>query len=94
MRIFVRADDGDQIVINADDLAAEQCVVRLEFSNLLAFNDVDEIDLIALTTDRARDLAAALLTIADAIDGRECGEGIVPSLARPAGRSSLSKLRA
>jgi hypothetical protein len=79
MRIFVRADDGDQIVVNADDLATEQQLVRLEFSNL-AFDDCNEFDSIALTTARARDLAAALLTIADAIDGREVepNESLIP----------------
>ena len=68
MRILVRADDGDQIVIDADDLATEQQIVRLEFFNV-SFQEPGEHEPIALTTARARELASALLIIADAVDG-------------------------
>ena len=69
MRILVRADDGDQIMINADDLATEQQLVRLDFFNS-CFGE-DDVESIALPTSRARELAAAILTIADAVEAFE-----------------------
>ena len=86
MRILIRADDGDQIAIDADDLATEQQIVRLEFSNL-SFQEQEETDSIALTTARARELASALLAIADAVDGVQHGQTAMFG-------ASLSALRA
>jgi hypothetical protein len=65
MRIVVRADDGDQITVNVDDLATEQRIIRLELYNSM-FNDIDDFETITLTIDRARELASAILCIADA----------------------------
>ena len=83
MRILVRADDGDQIAIDADDLATEQQIVRLEFFNL-SFQEQAEYEPIALTTARARELASALLIIADAIDGYQFSKNAKSTAARPA----------
>ena len=68
MRIVVRADDGDQLTVEADDLATEQQVVRLEFHNL-TFDESEGFESITLTVDRARELASALVHIAAAVDG-------------------------
>jgi hypothetical protein len=70
MRIIVRADDGDQITVNADDIATEQRIIRLELHNL-AFNAVEDFELVTMTVERARELACALLTIAEAVDDIE-----------------------
>jgi len=67
MRIVVRADDGDQLTVEADDLATEQRIVRLEFHNL-AFDEADGFESISLTVERARELASALRVIATAVD--------------------------
>lgn len=67
MQVIVRAEDGDQIAIDADDVATEQAVIRLGFANP-TFNEASEFEGVTLTTARARELAAALLTIADAIE--------------------------
>jgi hypothetical protein len=67
MQVIVRADDGDQIAIDADDVATEQAVIRLGFANP-TFNEASEFEGVTLTTARARELAAALMTIADAIE--------------------------
>jgi hypothetical protein len=78
MRIVVRADDGDQITVNADDLAAEQRIIRLELYNL-TFDAVDDFESIAMTVESARELAAALLTIAEAMDDIETDAEPAPS---------------
>jgi hypothetical protein len=67
MQVIVRADDGDQIAIDADDVATEQAVIRLGFANP-TFNEASDFEGVTLTTARARELAAALMTIADAIE--------------------------
>jgi hypothetical protein len=67
MQVIVRADDGDQIAIDADDVATEQAVIRLAFANP-TFNEASDFDGVTMTTARARELAAALLTIAEAIE--------------------------
>jgi hypothetical protein len=69
MRIVVCADDGDQIAINVDALATEQRIMRLEFHNFL-FDEFDgdcDIDEVTLTIERARELAFAILSIADMV---------------------------
>jgi hypothetical protein len=67
MQVIVRADDGDQIAIDADDVATEQAVIRLCVANP-TFDEASEFEGVTLTTTRARELAAALMTIADAIE--------------------------
>lgn len=66
MQITVRGDDGDEVKVNVDDLAIEQAMVRLEIRNEVFGDAFDEC--VALTTDRARELAAALVEIANAVD--------------------------
>jgi hypothetical protein len=65
MRIVVCADDGDEITVNVDELGAEQRVIRLELHNFM-FGDIGDYEAITLTIERARELASAILTIADA----------------------------
>ena len=67
MRVIVCADDGDQIAIDADDVATEQAVVRLAIENS-TYGEAVDFEGVTLTTRRARELAAALLTITDAIE--------------------------
>ena len=67
MRVIVCADDGDQIAIDADDVATEQAVIRLGLQNP-TYNESSEFECVTLTINRARELAAALLTISEAIE--------------------------
>ena len=67
MRIAVQADNGDEVSICADFLSVEQAIVTLEIENML-YGEVSEFDSITLTVDRARELAGALLSVADAIE--------------------------
>ena len=67
MRVIVCADDGDQIAIDADDVATEQAVIRLELQNP-TYNETSDFECVTLTIKRARELAAALLTISEAIE--------------------------
>jgi hypothetical protein len=67
MRVIVCADDGDQIAIDADDVATEQAVIRLGIENS-TYDETVDFEGVTLTTRRARELAAALLTIAEAIE--------------------------
>jgi len=67
MRVIVCADDGDQIAIDADDVATEQAVIRLGIENL-TYSDAIDFEGVTLTTRRARELAAALLTFAETIE--------------------------
>ena len=71
MRIVVQADHGDAVAICADLLGVEQAVITLEVENQL-YNAVSELELVTLTLDKARDLAVALLTVAD--DLRACAQ--------------------
>ena len=72
MQIVVRADDGDQITVNADDLATEQMIIRLDLVNL-TYGESCDFESVALTVERARELAAALLTVANSIGDVETG---------------------
>jgi len=67
MRIVVEADNGDEVSICADFVSLEQAIVTLEIENAL-YSETSEFDSITLTIDRARDLAAALLSVAEAIE--------------------------
>lgn len=67
MRIAVQADDGDRVSITADFISVEQAIVTLEIENAL-YNSETEIETVTLTIDRARELAKALLSVADAIE--------------------------
>jgi hypothetical protein len=67
MRIAVQAEDGDEVSISADFLSVEQAIVTLEIENGL-YGEISELDSITLTIDKARELASALLSVADAIE--------------------------
>ena len=64
MRIAIQADDGDEVSIKADFVAAEQGIVTLEIENAL-YNSALEIESVTLTLDKARELADALLSVVD-----------------------------
>ena len=67
MRIVVQADHGDAVSICADLLGVEQAIVTLEIENQL-YGAISELETVTLTVDKARDLAAALLTVADDLE--------------------------
>ncbi len=58
---------GDEVSINADFISVEQAVVTLEIENAL-YNSEIEIEAVTLTTDKARELARALLSVVEAIE--------------------------
>jgi hypothetical protein len=66
MRIAVQADNGDEVAICADFLSVEQAIVTLEIENML-YGEISEFESVTLTVDKARELADALLSVADAI---------------------------
>jgi hypothetical protein len=88
MQIVVRADDGDQITVNVDDLASEQGVIRLDLHNPV-FGEIDDFESIALTLEHARELAIAILSIADVLDG---GSANNRGLTTPARRTDYLRL--
>jgi hypothetical protein len=61
------ADEGDEVSINADFISVGQAVVTLEIENAL-YNSEIEIEAVTLTTDKARELARALLSVVEAIE--------------------------
>jgi hypothetical protein len=67
MRIAVQADDGDEVSISADVVSAEQALVTLQIENPL-YESLSELETVTLTIDKARELAMALLSVADAIE--------------------------
>ena len=67
MRISVQADEGDEISISADFISVEQAIVTLEIENNL-YNSQPELELVALSIDKARELAKALLSVVNAIE--------------------------
>jgi hypothetical protein len=72
MRIAVQADDGDELSICADFISVELAVVTMEIANSI-YAEGSDFDTITLTTAKARELASALISVADAIDViREC----------------------
>jgi hypothetical protein len=67
MRVAVRADDGDEVSIYADRLSVEQSLVTLVIENGL-YGAATELESVRLTIDNARELAIALISVADAIE--------------------------
>jgi predicted secreted protein len=67
MRIAVQADDGDEIAISADVISAEQALVTLAIENTV-YEPKGELESLTLTVEKARELAAALTSVADAIE--------------------------
>jgi len=90
MRIAVQADDGDELSICADFISVEQAVVTMEIANSIYSEGVD-FDAVTLTTEKARELASALISVADAIDVvRECASGSPASIAKFGGKDQPS----
>jgi hypothetical protein len=82
MRIAVQADDGDELAISADFVSIEQAVVTLEIENLL-YGEMCEFDSVTLTINKARELAGALLNVADAIESaHQPATGVMSNEAR------------
>jgi hypothetical protein len=67
MRISVQADEGDQVSISADFISVEQAIVTLEIENTF-YDSHTELESVALSIDKARELAAALLSVVNAIE--------------------------
>ena len=67
MRIAVQADDGDEVSITADVISVEQALVTLQIENPI-YDSVAELEAVTLTIEKARELAWALLTMADAVE--------------------------
>jgi hypothetical protein len=66
MRIAIQADHGDRVSIKADVVSIEQALITLEIENVL-YNRT-ELETVTLTIDGARELATALLSVAEAIE--------------------------
>ena len=67
MRVSVQADEGDEVSISADFISVEQAIVTLEIENTL-YNSQPELKSVALSIDKARELAKALLSVVNAIE--------------------------
>jgi hypothetical protein len=67
MRIAVQADDGDEVAISADFVSVEQALVTLEIENPI-YESEPAFEAVTLTVEKARELAKALLSVADAIE--------------------------
>jgi hypothetical protein len=67
MRMMVQADDGDEVSITADVISVEQALVTLQIENPL-YGSVAELEAVTLTIDKARELAWALFSTADAVE--------------------------
>jgi hypothetical protein len=67
MRIAVQADDGDEVSISADVISAEQALVTLTIENAV-YEPKGELESLTLTVENARELAMALMSVADAIE--------------------------
>ena len=69
MRIDIRADDGDELGVQALALFG-QGFVRIDFTNR-CHGDFSDSDWVTLSADQARDLARALLSAVEAVEGPE-----------------------
>lgn len=67
MRIAVQADDGDEVSISADVISVEQALVTLAIENAV-YEPKGELESLTLTVEKARELAMALMSVADAIE--------------------------
>ncbi len=67
MTVLPVSGSGDEVSISADFISVEQAVVTLEIENVL-YNSEIEIEAVTLTIERARELANALLSVAEAIE--------------------------
>lgn len=67
MRIAIQADDGDQVSICADVISVEQAAITVEIENALYSNDAT-LENVTLSVEKARELAQALMTVAEAVE--------------------------
>ena len=67
MRIAVKADNGDEAAIGANVVSGELALVTLE-SGTDRYNSKTEPESVTLTADKARELAKALISVADAVE--------------------------
>jgi hypothetical protein len=67
MRIFVKADYGDEAVVRANLVSGELGFVTLETGSVPIDAKIRP-EAVTLTSDKARELAKALTSLADAID--------------------------
>jgi hypothetical protein len=64
MRAVIRADDGDEVSVCAD---FEQSLVTLAIENRL-YGAESELESVKLTSNKARELAKTLTSVADALE--------------------------
>ena len=67
MQTVIKADDGDQLTVHADDLSIEQLTIRLEIENP-AYGQESEFDTLTMSTRSARELGMALIQAADLVE--------------------------
>ena len=76
MVISVKADDGDQAVIGVNLVSGELALVTLDTGSMQIAKIQPEA--VTLTADKARELAKALTSVADAIDFVRTNEFALP----------------
>jgi hypothetical protein len=84
MQFLVRAEDGDLITIDGANLSFEQGLIHVRLHNHLYH--ADELDAFSLSADNARQMARALLAVADMLDNPP------PALALQNVRASLGSM--
>jgi hypothetical protein len=67
MRIAVKADDGVEAAISASVVSGDLAFVTLETGSA-QYNSKTEPEALTLTVDKARELAKALTSVADAVE--------------------------
>jgi hypothetical protein len=67
MQTVIKADDGDQLTVHADDLSIEQLTIRLEIENP-AYAQAGEFDTLTMSTKSARELGLALIQAAELVE--------------------------
>lgn len=67
MRIAIKADNGDEAAIGASVVTSELALVTLETGGAQV-NSRTEPEAVTLTVDKARELAKALTSVADAVE--------------------------
>ena len=92
MRTLIKADDGDQITVHADDLSIEQLSIRLELES--PAYGISEFDQLTLSTRCARELGVALIQAAELVElnARElCGPQHFDFISARAGADSARR---
>jgi hypothetical protein len=76
MVISVKADDGDETVVRANLVSGELALVTIDTGSMQIAKIQPEA--VTLTADKARELAKALTSVADAIDFVRTNEFALP----------------